>query len=223
MSSTRASSTGLVQSTPIQLDRHYRSAQVEYEGALRSVGIEPGWTVLDAGCGGGSFLPMLSDLVGPNGSLIALDLAPENIGRIDQWAREAGLSSRLRTHAASITSMPLDDATVDCVWSANVMQYLSEPEAKQAIAEMKRVLKPGGLLAVKDFDASLINWSPFDQDLRDRFMFARRLNFLTQGVLGTFCGPGIPARLRAAGLREFQRKTYLIERWAPFRRKRARA
>jgi arsenite methyltransferase len=46
---------------------------------IRSVGIKPGWRVLDAGCGGGSFLPLLAELVGKDGNVSALDPAPENI------------------------------------------------------------------------------------------------------------------------------------------------
>jgi tRNA A58 N-methylase Trm61 len=51
----------------------------EYEAMIRSVGIKPGWHVLDAGCGGGSFLMLLAELVGSSGHISALDQAPEHI------------------------------------------------------------------------------------------------------------------------------------------------
>ena len=46
---------------------HFESARHEYEDSLRYVGIERGWKVLDAGCGDGAFLPLMSELVGAKG------------------------------------------------------------------------------------------------------------------------------------------------------------
>ncbi|QLQ04643.1 MAG: hypothetical protein HZY76_00075 [Anaerolineae bacterium] len=63
------------------LDAHYLAGQPEYEAVLRSAGFQAGWRVLDAGCGGGSYLPLLGDLLGPDGRLSAVDLAPENVAR----------------------------------------------------------------------------------------------------------------------------------------------
>ncbi len=65
MTSTKLTSTGHALADASWLDTHFQSARPEYEEALRSVGIEAGWKVLDAGCGGGGFLPLMSELVGP--------------------------------------------------------------------------------------------------------------------------------------------------------------
>ena len=46
---------------------------------VAEAGFEPGWHVLDAGCGAGSFLPLIAEEIGPNGKLTAIDLAPENV------------------------------------------------------------------------------------------------------------------------------------------------
>src|SRR5689334_666040 len=46
-------STGQALASAGWLDAHYETCRLEYEALLRSVGIEPGWRVLDAGCGGG--------------------------------------------------------------------------------------------------------------------------------------------------------------------------
>jgi hypothetical protein len=59
------------------LDVHFLAMQSEYEEMLRWVGIQPGWHVLDAAYG--SFLPLMTELVGPSGKISAMDLAPENI------------------------------------------------------------------------------------------------------------------------------------------------
>jgi arsenite methyltransferase len=99
MSSTYTSSTGHEASAAGWLDLHFESARPEYEDALRQVGIQPGWHVLDAGCGGGSFLPLIAEETGPTGSVAAIDLAPENI------ARARSLTDRLPSPPPIITDI----------------------------------------------------------------------------------------------------------------------
>jgi len=72
-------STGVANSAADWLDDHFEYARPEYEAQLCAVGIQPGWRVLDAACGAGSFLPWIADLVGPSGNIAALDLTPENV------------------------------------------------------------------------------------------------------------------------------------------------
>lgn len=215
MSGTKLTSTGHPVADACWLDNHYRSARAEYEDCLRHVGITPGWTVLDAGCGGGNFLPLLCELVGPQGSVVALDLAPENVSRVETLVREGFCPANAQTRVGSILSLPFEDATFDCVWCANVVQYLTVTEFERAVAEFKRVVRPGGIVAIKEFDASLLQFRPMDLDVVGRFMEARRARFAATGALGTSCGTAIPSRLRGAGLIDIRRKGWLVERWAP--------
>ncbi len=78
-SNMSASSTGQPMTASAGLDAHFAMARAEYEAMCRSVGIQAGWRVLDAGCGPGGFLPTIADLVGPGGGIAAIDLAPENV------------------------------------------------------------------------------------------------------------------------------------------------
>ena len=54
----KATSTGHAQAGTDWLDAHFQAARAEYEDALCYVGVQPGWRVLDAGCGGGAQLPI---------------------------------------------------------------------------------------------------------------------------------------------------------------------
>ena len=207
--------TGHIAAHADWLDVHFESARPEYQDGLRWVGVQPGWTVLDAGCGGGSFLPLLAELVGGSGSIDALDLAPENIARVEALVSADARLAVVRPKIGSVLRLPFADATFDCVWSANVMQYLSEAEAAQVLAESRRVLKPGGTLAVKDFDFRLVSLYPIDPDLLARWIAARRRGWAAGGVLGGFCGESLPARLRRAGLVDVRAKGWLVERRAP--------
>lgn len=85
-------STGHALSAAAWLDTHYLAGQPEYEAVLRSAGFQAGWRVLDAGCGGGSYLPLLGDLLGPDGRLSAVDLAAENVARVEALLGRSGVT-----------------------------------------------------------------------------------------------------------------------------------
>jgi arsenite methyltransferase len=213
--SKNSTSTGHEASDASWLDLHFESSRPEYEDALAHVGMQHGWDVLDAGCGGGSFLPLICKLTGSNGSVAALDLAPENIQRAESLIKDVPDRPKVRTRVGSILSLPFNHASFDCVWSANVMQYLTPAEFQQATDEVKRVLKPGGIFAVKDFDSTLLQILPMDRGVFTRFMTARLQTFRAKGVLGTDCGSSLPGLLRDAGMEIVWRKGWLVERWAP--------
>jgi arsenite methyltransferase len=104
---------------------------------LRSVGIQQGWNVLDAGCGAGGFLPLMCELVGPAGIVTALDLSPENVARVDKHVHEGALPSNVKTCVGSMLSLPFEDASFDCIWSGNVMQYMTNAEVAGGLPPQK--------------------------------------------------------------------------------------
>ncbi len=214
MADAKATSTGHELSDGQWLDVHYESARPEYEAALRNVGVPAGATVLDAGCGGGGFLPALCELVGPQGAVTALDLAPENVALVEARVRSGILPANVGTQVGSVLALPFADATFDHVWCANVAQYLTASEFTQMAAEFKRVAKPGALITVKDYDSTLLQLHPLANDFVTRLWLARRDNS-PSGVIGPWGGTSIPSRLRAAGLVEMSQKGWLVERWAP--------
>jgi arsenite methyltransferase len=114
MTGTKLTSTGHALADTSWLDHHFESARPEYEESLRYVGIKPGWRVLDAGCGGGNFLPLICELVGKQGSVIALDLAPENIDHVKARVRSGSLPPNATAQVGSILSLPCGDAVFDC-------------------------------------------------------------------------------------------------------------
>lgn len=85
------SSMGHTLAAGTYLDAHFTMCRPEYEVMLRSVGLQSGWHVLDAGCGRGSYLPVIAEAVGPAGEIAALDLAPENIATVGQSVAAWGL------------------------------------------------------------------------------------------------------------------------------------
>ena len=92
-SQTHVSSAGHDFAGSEWLDAHFISMQPEYEEMLRWVGLQPGCQVLDAACGSGSFLPLMTELVGSQGQVSAIDLAPENVRVVEQRAHQSQWSA----------------------------------------------------------------------------------------------------------------------------------
>jgi len=69
--------------------------------------------------------------------------------------------------AGSVLALPFDDTSVDVVHAHQVLQHLADPVA--ALSEMARVLRPGGILAVRDADFGAFAWAPADP-LLDRWL-----------------------------------------------------
>lgn len=156
---TTSNSLGHQLSHAAQLDGHFLMCQTEYEAMVRAVGILQGWHVLDAGCGSGVFLPLLSELVGPTGKITAIDVAPENRQTTQQLVDTLQLDADIAIKAGDVTNLPFADNSFDAIWCANVSQYLTDEQFATALREMRRVVKPGGLVAVKEFDVTTLQFS----------------------------------------------------------------
>ena len=194
------------------LDLHFEACRPEYEHIIRSVGIERGWHVLDAGCGGGSFIPMLAELVGPNGKITAMDHASENVESVRNRIGSAPVQCDVEPKVGSVVDIPLADNAVDAVWIANVLMYLSDEELETALLEFQRVTRPGGMIAAKESDGRAQNLTPIPTNL------LRELGHLAP------IPPRIPSILRGrqnihwfrrVGLVDVRQLTELTERNAP--------
>ena len=95
------------------------------------------WRLLDAGCGTGMHLAELSRRF----PVVGLDLSDEDLG----YARARGNRDLLR---ASIADVPIRDGAVDAVLSVDVLCCLAPRDEARALAELSRVLRPGGLLVL---------------------------------------------------------------------------
>jgi len=213
---THTSSTGHGMATGDWLDTHFEFSRPEYEVQVRAVGIQPGWRVLDAGCGGGHFLPWLASLVGPTGRVAALDLAPENVATVEARLPTLGLPCPVEARVGSLLALPYPDDAFDAAWCANTTQYLTDAELASALAELRRVVRPGGLVAVKDIDATLMRLTTRNPLLLRCYQDARYRGGAAQ-ARGTWRGPELHPRLTQAGLVDVWAQTTLIERHAPLR------
>lgn len=209
-----STSTGHAMADKARLDKHYLTAKAEYEQTILATGIQANWHVLDAGCGNGVFLPYIADMVGAKGRVSAIDLAPENVEAVNAYADLQAFPCQIETRVGSLTELPYESGVFDAVWCANVTQYLGDNELEQALLEFSRVLRPSGLVAIKEVDISFWQYQPLDPGLIFRWVdWAKNQADNTQ-IRGALRGPRIPAWMRAAGFEIVKRQTFLVERWS---------
>jgi ubiquinone/menaquinone biosynthesis C-methylase UbiE len=114
---------------------------------LDRVGLRPGERILELGPGPGAFTVDAARRVGPEGRLVVVDIQPEMITQVERRVRAAGLAN-VEVHVASAYDLPLADASVDRAFLITVLPEI--PDRARALAELRRVLKPGGVLSITE-------------------------------------------------------------------------
>lgn len=113
---------------------------------LKEVGIEPGFTVLDYGCGPGSYIVPTAELVGRSGRIYALDIHPPAINSIKNIIVRRRLTNVETIQSDCKTGLP--NASVDIILLYDIFHDLGAPHG--VLKELHRVLKPGGILSFSD-------------------------------------------------------------------------
>jgi ubiquinone/menaquinone biosynthesis C-methylase UbiE len=108
--------------------------------------LRSGQNVLDCGCGPGSITIGLAEIAAP-GQVTGVDVEPRQLETARTLAAERGVHN-LRFQSGSITALPFPDASFDVAVAHFVIEHLRDP--MPALREMRRVLKPGGIAAIKD-------------------------------------------------------------------------
>ncbi len=131
--------------------RDFRQAKVDFVHELAHWSgldrLPPGSTVLDVGCGIGGSARILADHYGLN--VLAISISPAQVARA-RALTPPSLEPRCRFAVMDALHLPLEDGSFDAVWSVEASPHM--PDKQRYADELLRVLKPGGLLALADWN-----------------------------------------------------------------------
>jgi len=173
------------------------TAQWEATKQLRAwereqLSLRSGQRLLDVGCGLGDAALALSNDLGDQGDVVGID--GSEVMLAEARARGACATCPVRFTVGDAGSLDEPDASFDAVRSERMLQWVPDPA--RAVAEMARVLRPGGLVCLTDSD-----WSTLDLDVGDPDI-ARRVHgtFAVDRARQTTVGRRLASLAEAAGL-----------------------
>lgn len=123
-----------------------RKFQPPFETAIRH-GIQEGMRVLDVGPGNGTYTIGAAQRVGSNGKIVAIDIEPKMIARVQKRIALKGIEN-IDARVADVYGLPFEDASFDLIYMITVINEI--PNIPKALAEFHRVLKPSGSLVFSE-------------------------------------------------------------------------
>lgn len=164
----------------------------EMEPLIAPAGIAAGQSVLDYGCGPGWLAIELARRVGPPGHVHAVDLNDVFLARAAEHAAVEGVRERMSFHLLRGERISMADRQVDRVITKNVLEYVTD--LAQTLRELRRVLRPGGLLHVIDSDWGMLAVEPLGAERIAELFAAASVAYRTPLI-----GRKLYGALRAAG------------------------
>lgn len=155
--------------------RSHRSRTAQNSAGYLLPHLRPAMKLLDVGSGPGTITCDLARVVG---EVVALEQDDAALGLTLAEANRRG-AENVTGHVGDVHQLPFDDDSFDVVHAHQVLQHVSDPV--QALREMARVARPGGLVAARDSDYGMFTWSPAAPALQEWLDTYRRLARISGG------------------------------------------
>ncbi len=130
------------------LVRESRQREEDCETMLKALGVKPGETVCDMGCGNGFYTLKLAEIVGANGTVYAVDIQQEMLRLLESRAEKTNLKN-IKPLLGTLIGPRLPEGKLDLILCVDVYHEFSHPE--QMLAAMRKALKKDGRLVLVEF------------------------------------------------------------------------
>ena len=164
-----------------------------------------GSRVIDVGCGPGIDTSELGLRVGPTGQVVGVDHDAAMVAAAETEARRVGVSGWTRHQVAAGTALPFATDSFDAARSERMFQHLADPGPALALAELRRVTRPGGRIVVADTD-----WGTLSVDLDDVELERRIVRLHVSRFWNGFAGRRLPRLFVTQGLAPTDVETFVV-------------
>lgn len=168
-------------------------AASEPERFLGYLDVHEGQHVLEVGCGTGDLLPLLARLVGHHGRVVGVDKSATMIAEAARRSAEADMS--VECCVGDAYQLGYNANTFERCFTSAMFQHLGEPA--KALAEMVRVVRPGGRIAVTEHD-----WETQIIAADDHVITRKLLNFFCDEIRSGWAGRQLQGLFQEHGLRD---------------------
>jgi len=124
------------------------SEQPMREVGLKMLAAKHGETVLEVGFGTGHCLVELARAVGPSGRVFGIDLSERMVEEAETLVKNEQLQDRIELHCGDAAHLPFEPDSINGIFTSFTLELFDTPELPEVLAEWRRVLRPGGRLAV---------------------------------------------------------------------------
>jgi SAM-dependent methyltransferase len=151
--------------------RSHRWRTAENSAAYLLPELRPGMSLLDVGCGPGTITADLARRIAP-GRVTAVEVAAEALALAQAEAGRREVDN-IDFVVADVRALDFPDDAFDVVHAHQVLQHVGDPV--RSLREMRRVCRPGGIVAARDSDYAAFAWFPLMPELDDWLALYRRL------------------------------------------------
>lgn len=197
------------------LSAFHRACAGPLQALVHTVPLQPGARVLDMACGDGVYSAWLAERVGSSGHVVGVDIAPAYLEVAQHHANTTPFAANISFQIGDIAGLPFADDEFDLAWCAHSLYSLPDPIA--ALRELRRVVRPGGTVAILENDTlhhMLLPW-PAELELAVRQAQLDALRELSRATGKFYIGRNLCGAFKMAELQACHVRTRTIDHRAP--------
>jgi ubiquinone/menaquinone biosynthesis C-methylase UbiE len=156
-----SSDTGLFPSNGHRIQGRSTESFIDARDVISRLDLKGNEVFVDAGCGDGHATMIAYDMMDDDATIYALDVYPPSIEDMEKDLKAEGITNVIPIQSDIAGDISLDDDTADISLMINVFHhFVAHKTADDAIAELKRITKPGGKIAVMDYKKMDTGYGP---------------------------------------------------------------